>query len=169
MIVVEHFIKAIVETIPEIQLNPKLKALPKFHWGDEHELNRYIALKKAESYPLIWLLPDSDKYEGWNGKKATRDCSFIIATRETRKELFNDQRYIKTFDLVLNPLTRYLIHGLQTSSITDRMNDGWTITKYPNYSADSDKDGTIDIWDAVKLEMNVRFFGEVKCLKQIQY
>jgi hypothetical protein len=169
MRIVEHIIRAIVDTIPEIQLNGNLSAKPKFHWGDEKELNRYIALKNEESYPLIWLLPDSDKSEVWDGRRVVRDCTFIIATREVRKELFNDQRYIKTFDLVLNPLTENLIYGLSTSNITDRMNEGWTITKFPNYSADSEANGTIDYWDAIKLDISIRFYGDVQCLKPILY
>jgi len=169
MIVIEHHIRAIVNTIPEIQINKTLTAKPKFGWGDELELNRYIKLKKEQSYPLIWLLPDTDRYEGWDGRKAVRPCTFIIATREIRKELFNDQRYLKSFDVVLNPLTDYLVHGLQTSNISDRMDDGWSVSKHPNYSAESDKDGTIDIWDAIKLEISVRFFGTIKCLNPIIY
>ncbi len=169
MIVVEHAIRAIVATIPTIQINASLSATPKFHWGDELELNRYIKLKKDGAYPLVWLLPDSDKYEGENGEKAIRKCAFIIATREIRKELFNDQRYIKTFDVVLNPLTEYLIKGLTVSSISDRIGNGFTTTKFPNYSAESEKNGTIDTWDAIRLEIEVRFFGKITCLKQIIY
>ena len=145
MIVVEHFIKSIVETIPSIQLNPSTLAKAKFHWGDEYELNKYIQLMKDGSYPLIWLLPSTDNYNGSLGQEVVKECSFIIATRETRKELFNDQRYIKSFDLVLQPLTEYLIHGLTTSSITNRVGDEWEVMKFPNYSAQSESNATIDI------------------------
>jgi len=169
MIVTEHVIRAIVGTIPSIQLNPSLLAKAKFHWGDEDELNRYIQLKKEDSYPLIWLLPSPDNYEGSLGQEVVKECTFIIATRETRKDLFNDQRYIKSFDLVLQPLTNYLVHGLTVSTITDRTNDAWEIMKFPNYSADSDKNGTIDIWDAIKLTIEVRFKSNIKCLKTINY
>lgn len=169
MIIVEHIVRAIVDTIPAIRLNASLTTTPKFHWGDEKELNRYVALKKEESYPLIWLLPESNEYKGWDGRKVVRDCTFIIATREIRKELFNDQRYIKTFDIVLNPLTEYLIHGLSTSSISDRGGDGWVIENFPNYSAESDKNGTIDTWDAIRLKISIRFYGGVECLKTIIY
>lgn len=169
MIVTEHIIRAIVDTIPAMQLNADTLEKAKFHWGDEKELNRYIELKKDDSYPLIWLLPSADNYEGNTGQTVVKDCTFIIATRETRKELFNDQRYITTFDVVLNPLTDYLIHGLTASTITDRIGSFWEINKFPNYSAESAKNGTIDLWDAVKLDIAVRFNGELQCLKQISY
>jgi hypothetical protein len=169
MIVVEHMLRAVINTIPEIRLNDNLSSKPKFHWGDEKELNRYIQLKKDESYPLIWLLPSPDRYEGSLGQEIIKECTFIIATRETRKELFNDQRYINSFDVVLQPLTENLIHGITVSSITDRTEDTWEIMKFPNYSNDSEKNGTIDLWDAIQLTINVRFKSSIKCLKNINY
>ena len=171
MIVVEYSIRDIIATIPAIQINPTLLANAKFHWGDENELNRYIQLKKDDSYPLVWLLPSADNYsdEGSNNQDVEKDCSFIIATRETRKELFNDQRYIKTFDLVLNPLTDYLIQGLTNSNITERVGTEFSIYKHPNYSAESEDNATIDIWDAIKLDIKVRFKDNIECLKTISY
>ncbi len=46
MIVVEHMLRAIIDTIPSIQVRPDFLSKAKFHWGDEDELNRYIQLKK---------------------------------------------------------------------------------------------------------------------------
>lgn len=170
MIVVEHVIRSIIDMIPEIELNPSVTQKAKFHWGDEKELNRYIKTKKDNSYPLIWLLPSEDSYEGASKSQVVlKDCSFVIATRETRKDLFNDERYIKTFDLVLNPLTEKLIHGLTSSNITDRIGNDWTINRFPNYSADSEENGTIDLWDAIRLDISIRFNQSVNCLRQINY
>ena len=169
MIVVEHMLRAIIDTIPSIQVRPDFLSKAKFHWGDEDELNRYIQLKKDGSYPLIWLLPSPDAYKGTLGQEVIKECSFIIATRETRQDLFNDVRYVTSFDLVLQPLTGFLIHGLTASTITDRVEDSWEILKLPNYSAESKKNGTIDTWDAIGLTMTVRFKSNIKCLKSISY
>jgi hypothetical protein len=169
MIVTEYSIRDIIATIPSIQINQNLALKPKFHWGDEQELNRYIQVKKENSYPLIWLLPTSERYEGSSFQNVIKDCSFVIATRETRKELFNDQRYIKTFDLVLNPLVDYLVQGLTTSNISDRDENEFDLFKHPNYSAESEENGTIDIWDAIKLDIRVKFKDNINCLKPIIY
>lgn len=169
MIVTEHSIRAIVATIPTIRLNDDLSQQAKFHWGDEEELNRYIQLKKEDSYPLIWLLPSDDDYEGATGQEVVKECTFIIATREDDESLFNDQRYIKTYDLVLNPLVDYLIHGLTVSSISERIGNEWTIRKFPKYSAQSKDNATIDLWDATRLIINIRFKGGLNCLKTIDY
>ena len=169
MIVVEHMIRAIIDTIPSIQLTPDVLAKPQFHRGDEEELNRYVQLKKGSAYPLIWLLPSPDAYKGSYGQEVIKECSFIIATRETRQDLFNDVRYVTSFDLVLQPLTDFLIHGLTASTITDRVEDSWEILKLPNYSAESKNNGTIDIWDAIGLTMTIRFKSKIACLKSISY
>lgn len=170
MIVVEYSIRDIIKGIPAIQINSSVLASAKFHWGDEKELNRYIELKKVDSYPLIWLLPSTDKYDDEGSKESViKDCSFVIATRETRVELFNDQRYLKTFELVLNPLTDYLIQGLTRSNITARIGNEFEIFKHPNYSAETKENGTIDLWDAIKLDIQVRFKNNRECLKPINY
>jgi hypothetical protein len=169
MIVSEYSIRSIVNMIPNIQINDSLSLKPKFHWGDEKELNRYIQLKKENSYPLIWLLPSLDKYNGSRNQYVNKTCSFVIATREIRKELFNDQRYIKTFGTVLNPLTDFLVKGLTISNITDRIGTEFDLFKHPNYSAESESNATIDIWDAVRLDIEVRFKDNLNCLKPINY
>ena len=124
MIVAEHTVRDIIATIPAIQINASKLSKPKFHWGDEDELNRYVQLMKDNSYPLIWLLPSVDKYEGALGQDLIKECSFIIATRETRQAMFNNERY---------------------------------------------KNGTIDLWDAISLTINIRFNSNLKCLKSISY
>lgn len=165
MIISEHRIRDIIATIPEIRLNDDFTLFPKYHWGDEKELNRWIQEVKEDAYPLIWLLPSPDNYKG-NGKELEKNCEFIIATREKQEDLFNDARYINSFDTVLNPLTEKLIHGLKVSTISDLINQEWTINKYPNYS-NADKNGTIDLWDALKLNIKVRFNDS--CLNTISY
>lgn len=168
MIVAEHNIKDIVATIPEIRINDDISSSPSFHWGDEKELARYLLAKdEKEVYPLIWLLPTSDNYKNL-GKELEKSCEFIIATREISKDMFNDKRYINSFDVVLNPITDRLIHGLKVSTISDIQGLDWEIIKFPNYSK-NDKNGTIDLWDALKLIIKVRFTNNNNCLKPINY
>tara|TARA_R110002020_G_scaffold453632_1_gene668616 strand:- start:12623 stop:13132 length:510 start_codon:yes stop_codon:yes gene_type:complete len=167
MIVAEHSIRSIVSQIPEVQIRDNLSLNPVFHWGDEKELNRFIELKKENSYPLIWLLPSRDEFEGSRFQHLIKECSFIVATRETRTDLFNDQRYIRSFDLVLNPLVEYLVKGLTSSNISEIQEQEYSLFKHPNYSADSDDNATIDIWDAIELNIKVKFKDNINCLKPI--
>ena len=163
MIITEHRIRDIIGTIPTIRLNVSESSKPFFHWGDKKELNRYL-LKKPEAYPLIWLLPTEENHID-RGRSVNKVCEFIIATRESRKDLYNDQRYLKSFDTILNPTTNKLIQGLTKSSISTRIDD-FTIFKFPNYS-ETDQNFTIELWDAIKLTINMNFNDN--CLKNIIY
>ena len=167
MIVTEHNIRAIVKTIPSIQMNDSVSQTPSFHWGDKAELARFLKLKEDAAYPLVWLLPSSDDYSS-NGQQVDKGCVFVIATRETRQDMYNDERYVNAFATILNPLTDYLIHGLDVSTISNLGDREWSITKFPNY-AEADKNYTIDLWDAVQLTISVRFNNTSDCLKTISY
>lgn len=167
MIVTEHNIRAIIETIPAIRINDSSSKTPSFGWGDKAELSKYLTKKKDAAYPLIWLLPSSDDYSG-NGQQVDKDCVFVIALRETRQDMYNDERYINAFATTLNPLTDRLIHGLDVSTISDLSDREWSITKFPNY-VEADKNYTIDLWDAIQLTISVRFNNTSNCLKAISY
>lgn len=166
MIVVEHRIRDIVGTMPIVRLNDSVSNKPTFAWGNKFELGRYLKLKK-DSYPLIWLLPSLDNYSN-RGQKVNKICEFIIATREVNDELFNDERFLRSFDVILNPTTDKLIQGLTKSGISS-LSGGfeWGIFKHPNYQ-EADKHFTVDLWDAVKLTIEVNF-NDNKCLKTINY
>jgi len=153
MIISEHRLREIVATIPLIRLNDNVSNKPFFHWGDKVELNKYLKTKKSP-YPLIWLLPTADNYIN-RGQRLNKTCEIIIATQESREDLFNDQRYILSFDTILNPTTDYLIQGLKKASISSVLGD-WEVFKFPNYS-EADKNFTIELWDAVKLTIEVEF------------
>jgi hypothetical protein len=167
MIVTEHNIRAIIETIPAIRINDSTTTTPSFGWGDKAELSKYLKNKKGSAYPLIWLLPSADSYSG-NGQQVDKDCVFVIAQRETEQDMYNDERYINSFATILNPLTARLIHGLDVSTISNLSDREWVINKFPNY-AEADKNYTIDLWDAVQLTISVRFNNTSDCLKAISY
>ena len=167
MIVTEHSIRAIIDTIPEIRINDNLSKTPSFMWGNKAQLSAYLKVNKDAAYPLIWLLPSSDDYSG-NGQQVDKDCVFIIAQREMRQDMFNDERYINSFDTTLIPLTENLIHGLKVSTISNVDSLDWVINKFPNY-VDADKTYTIDLWDAIQLTISVRFNNTSNCLKSISY
>lgn len=167
MIVVEERLQELFSQIPEIQLNSNNSNKPFFGWGKKEELNRYI-LNTDEKvlYPLIWLLPSEDT-QNILSEYATRQAVFILATRETRDELYNPQRYQGSYKNILNPLTSYVIQALQNSSITRIINlDEIKVFKEPNYS-DQEKNATIDEWDTVRIECNVEINNN--CLNTLKW
>ena len=145
MIVPEYIIRDIVNQIPTITYPSGEKSV-QFGWGDKKELNKYLKVKKEGSYPLIWLLSPSQELHTNNSTIVERDCNFVIATLETRSDLYNPQRYEGAFKSFLNPVTEYLTQGVRNASPTRILNDdNITITKFPNYSEDesSSKSGAI--------------------------
>lgn len=165
MIVIEERLRDLFNLIPNIQVNASNSLKPKFSWGKKEELNRYIKLNKSKSYPLIWLLPNVDIFN-YSSKLVTRKCSFVIATLETRDELLNAQRYQGSYKNTLNPLTNYVVQALTNSSITRVVSTEIEILKEPNY-ADKEESGTIDKWDAVRVECEVEINNF--CLKPLKW
>ena len=167
MIVVEDRLRDLFNQIPEVRKNANNTNKPFFSWGKKEELNKYV-LKTDESvlYPLIWLLPSNDDYNSLS-ERVNKKVTLIIATRETREELFNPQRLKGSYEQVLNPLLDYIIQALQNSSITRiTNNDSISIFKEPNYS-DNSENGVIDKWDAIRLECDVEFNNN--CLNTIKW
>ena len=167
MIIAEQIIKAIIAEMPEIEINSSYSNKIQFGEGSKEELTRWLLMMKDNAYPLVWLLPSPDDYEKFE-TELHKTCKFVIATRETNKDLFNFTRYNKAFDIVLKPTLDYLLKGLQKSSISRVNGQEWTIEKFPNYS-ESSENSPIDLWDALTLEIDVIFDNDIKCLKSINY
>lgn len=169
MIVPEYIIRDIVDQMPLIDYPIGLLKI-KFGWGDKIELNKYLSLKKGDSYPLVWLLLPSIEHHNSNLSLVERDCSIIIATLETRKDLYNPQRYEGAFEKVLNIVTDYMIQGFRSSSQTRLLNDDKiNITKFPNYSEDSnfEKGASIELWDATRIDCKIEFNNS--CVNTIKW
>ena len=174
-IIVEHIMRDIFNQIPDININADLSKSIYFGWGNKKELNKQlVTLLKDEDnvvYPLIWLLPSKDNYKD-NGLTVTKECSIIVATRETREELLNDQRWQASFQYVLNPTSNYVIEGLRTSGASRILEGEWSIERFSDFSDDEeesreDDKHTIDLWDAIKIEASVEFTNN--CLKTITW
>lgn len=160
MIIPEDIMREIVEQIPAIQVNATLTKKPNYHWGDRHELTKYLTVQKDSAYPLIWFLAGLDEHTD-NGNYVERECVIIIATRESNRALLNDERLKKSYEVVLNPLLDYVVHGLRSYSRTDILREEWKVERKPDYSESyykGDNDNyTIDKWDAIRLTIDVRF------------
>ena len=168
MIIPEYIIRDIVKQIPAVVLNSNKTQKPQFGWGDKLELNRYLQLKKNDSYPLIWLLPTVENHHS-DGEFCNKRLEIIIATLESNENLFNPDRYNKSFRLVLNPMADQVIKGLINSSVTKIIGATWDVFKHPNYSdnqyQDENSHGTIALWDALKITFNEVEFND-NCINE---
>ena len=170
MIVTEERLAELFDQIPNIDINTGNNAVlslkPVFSWGKKKELNRWVEQYKSNTYPLIWLLPTKDDYNRLS-ELVTKRVVLVIAHLEDRIDLFNKERYSSSYNDVLNPLTDYVIQALENSNITRVINlDTIGIFKEPNYS-EREKNGSIDLWDAVRIECDVEFNNN--CLNTIKW
>lgn len=163
MIVTEHRLRDLFTLIPEIRINENVSLKPFFGWGNKKELDRTLEEYKSSVYPLIWLLPTEDNYD-FKRRVTRKKCVLIVATLEKNIDRLNPTRYERNFDVVLNPLTSYIIESLRKSSITELKSNEVSIFKEPNYS---ESEGTIDLWDAVRLEFDLEINNN--CLKPIKW
>lgn len=170
MIIIENRIKEIISLMPVVRINDDISQSPNFHWGDRKELVKYLEVKKDAAYPLIWLLPSVDEHKE-RGRLCTRECVFVIATRETQKDLLNDERFEKSYEVVLNPVLKYLIQGVGSTSIARIENEMWSVERLPDFTESyykNDNDNyTIDLWDAIKFSATVEFNNH--CLNTITW
>lgn len=176
LIIPEQELRDIISQMPPIDYGDNEKGNPigerniQFGWGNKKELNKYLAKKQKASYPLTWLLSPSPELHIDNSSKVERDCSLIIATLDTRKDLYNPDRYKLYFDRVLNPIAELFVQGIRSASTTRFLNDdNVTITKFPDYSEDAStiQTGAIELWDAIRIDCRIEFNNS--CLNNIKW
>jgi hypothetical protein len=149
MIVFEDGIEAIVNQIPLID-----GFKPNFHWGNRDELTRWIGLQQ-QPYPIVWLVAGKEKHSEKGLKYVTRDCSFILATRNLEEDQLNDIRLRSSFDMILIPLADRLIEGVTKSNTTSLNRQEYSFNKHPHYAEREGKNKTIDLWDAATIDCSI--------------
>ena len=159
MLVSEDILTQGFALLPEMKYTSTENRKPFFSWGDKEELDRYIIESKSNNYPLIWLLPSKDVYNQVNGF-LTKKVSLVLATLETRTELFNGQRLNLSYDQTLNPLVENVKYYLDNASNLLLTSD-IDLFKHPNYSGATDK------WDAIKMDFEIEINNN--CLQSISW
>lgn len=146
-----------------------------FHFGDQKELNMWIASKmksNKQKYPLIWYVIANPEPQG-NGK--LRVDTQLILFQGTKSELFNTERYEKTYLTYLEPLYEKVQKMLYASRMFRFDNyNGLPYKDEPNFGLEASsldfvnlptsskqKSVSIDIVDAkiIYLQMEVK----IKC------
>lgn len=157
MLVSEDVLREGFALLPEVTYTSTENRKPFFDWGTKEEMDRRILNKKSDCYPLIWLLPSKDVYNRQNGH-ITKKVELIVSTLEVKTELFNEQRWKRTYLQVLNPLLENIEYYLNNASNVLLTSD-LTVYKFPNSESATDK------WDAMRLSFDIEINNN--CLKPI--
>lgn len=172
MIAFEEKIREIVEQLPN-HTEPKqptgFTVWPiRYDWGTYEVLTKFLVLKEnASKYPLIWLINDplnDVTNEDWQGNIANRKARFILATRSTKPDEFNEYQWENDFTKVLVPVYDNFILGLKRSGNFSIVSELQAIGKAPNFSITKNK-GLITVWNAVTFTLDLRLDNR-KCLNK---
>lgn len=168
MIVTETALASIFEQLPDVESVNGSTFKPRFDWGTQDVLNKFISLPESISkYPLIWLVNDEENHSVSNSN-TTRNTRLIIAKNSDAPDEFNDFQYQTDYKLILDPLLENIIKALQKSGISKIVDYEYTVQRLPNYKEVVGETKTLAIWNAIVFEANIEFKSN-RCLKNIKF
>lgn len=167
MISAEEKIGEILSQVPDItDANGKTFKV-RFNWGSENVLNKFITMKESQSkYPLIWLILGKAENEISNSLIQCKP-RLVIATRSDKADEFNPFIYQTDFKTILNPIAENVLKALERSGVS-------TFTKYDierkaNYSQNMKEGVTVDIWNAIVLDIKDLVLRSDRCINNIKF
>jgi len=152
IIVVEERLTELFSLLPE----PK----PKYHFGDDIELNKFIKGSNGNAYPLIYQTSLEKIYHGNSREVEVNPLQFFIAV-QTNTDLYNTERWATSYREQLMPLLQNIMTVFEKSNIVTSTYD-YTIREFPNYGAaeqNSKEHKTIDIIDAIQVSFRATING----------
>lgn len=164
MIVTETALRSIFEQLPTVSDSNSKQFKPKFNWGSQDALNLFITTTK-EKYPLIWLVESTETV---NINSTERDIRLILAKNSNHQTNTNPIIWDSEFTTTLNPLLKNVITALERSGITTIVNNEYKVSRLANYSEETKKNKTVDVWNVIVFECKIRL-NEKQCLKNIKF
>ena len=147
---IEKALKEVLNQLPIMTVGGK-DYKPVVELGTEDQLRAFLKVKRKSGeryYPLVWVeTPITQSLE--------TSIVIVLATLNRRTDMGNMDRLDYTFEPVLEPLRENVMHALKRSKTFKMQDDQWVTNnyggeKYFNYAM------TPDIWDAIRLEVDVR-------------
>lgn len=175
MIVVEEILEEIFTQLPAYVVGAKSYPI-KYEWGSEKDLALFLQTIAGNKYPLVWLVQgkQTDNISHHNSERRLR---LILAKNSNQKTNRNPTVFKTDFKDCLNPLLKNVLTALNKSGVTTILNNGQVeVDKRANYieeSTEKSKTFTIDYWNAIIIDLNVRFQekanGETICINTIKF
>lgn len=170
MIIVEERLKEMFSKLPTISVDNKNYPVS-FDFGSHKDLLRFFNSEQkfqgGVSYPLIWLETPIEKTVFRNNYVELSGLTLILATL-SNAEKSNSERLEVTFKPTLIPLLDLVMETFKKSGFTQVINSGQRKeTFFYNYGVDEEEHITTDIWDVIRIELDV--IMDNKCLRCINY
>lgn len=141
---------------------------PVYNWGNELHLLKVLELyqkSNAYPYPLIYQVSNTSTQRE-QSSEATINLELIIATRETRVDLLNENRWAYSYKQLLYPVLINIVTLFMQGVNTFTWNGEYTVREFPNYG-NGQENFTIDLWDALRFETTITLNNN--CLNTILY
>ena len=169
-IIVEERLKELFATLPKITVGQSSYPV-NFDFGSHKDLLRFMNSQRkfqgGVSYPLIWLETPFERDVMRDGHINLSGLTLILATLSD-SEQSNTTRLELAFKTTLIPLSKLVLESLRKGGFTQIINDGQrTETNYYNYGVDETESQTTDIWDVIKIELDI--IMDNQCLRCINY
>jgi len=170
MIVVEEILAEIFTQLPKYKDSKNKEFEIKYEWGSEKDLTLFLKTISGNKYPLIWLVQGKQTDDVFK-HSAERNLRLILAKNSEQKTNRNPTVFKSDFKDCLNPLLENVLKCFTSSRVTSIINNGQIeVDRRANYTEESkeDKTFTIDYWNAIILDITVRFEeksnGDPKCI-----
>ena len=169
MIVFETKLAEILDQLPLLTDANNNTFKPRFNWGTQDVLNKFITLQENISkYPLIWLVNGIDNLNTTKDVATRNNFRLILAKNSDEPNEFNDFQFQTDYDLMLNPLLENVIKAFERSGVSKIIDNAYTVERLPNYSEVTDENKTLAIWNAIVFNCSLELRGD-RCIKQIKF
>lgn len=169
MIVFEEVLEQIFEQLPNITDVNGNEFKPRFNWGTQDVLNKFIALpENISKYPLIWLVSSGVENHSVANNRANKNVRLILAKNSDTPNEFNDFIFKTDYKLILNPLLENVIKALERNGKTKILDYDYSVEKLTNYSEGNNEAKTVAIWNVIVFDVDLEIDGK-KCIKTIKF
>lgn len=167
MIIVEEVLRNLFDKLPVMVIGSGSYKV-NYGFGSHKDLLRYMNSQRKQqggvSYPLIWLQTPVERAVRRDGQITITNLTLVLATLSNINDS-NVTRLETTFKPTLIPLYENVLDILKKSGYTWILdNDANTVTNYYNYGVAEAEAEADDIWDALKVELNIAMSADCSLL-----
>lgn len=165
MIIFETRLREIVDLLPTLSDGSKVR----HENGTIDVLNKFLTIPESQSkYPLIWLVTGKTDGNLNEKSKVTRKTTLIIATKSEMQNQLNGAIFDTVLAGNLSIIFDRLLIAFSESGISQIIDNKFSYEFIPNYSIFNNKNGIIDIWDAIELNLELSI-NDRKCINKINF
>ncbi len=159
----EEIMQALVESLPQVQINQSVAKAVRFYWGrTDQDLITFMRTLGEDHFPLVFSIAKPDTQ--LDGVRYQRDAELLFCTRNTNKDMLNTERLgdDRSFKKVLFVMWDGLERAIKISQNVSIVEDTLIKEKFPNYMVGGKPPNT-ERWDVFKVKFRANFNEDYNC------